>query len=93
MNLRYSRCGASPHFAPLQSGGFKLSALEIERELLALLEASGTREQDEVFEPSEARPLIAYNRASSMEDLRIVLEWAPTGYRDFVASFGLGVWP
>lgn len=63
------------------------------RELLRLLEESGTSEQDEVFEPSEARSLITHNRASSMEDLRIVLEWAPTGYRDFVSFFGFGVWP
>lgn len=63
------------------------------QEVLAFLNASGGGGQDQVFEPQEARPLMTRNRVSSMEDLRIVLEWVPTGYRDFVASFGLGVRP
>lgn len=56
-------------------------------ELTALLEASDQGRQ-QIFDASEARPLIAGNRASSMEDLGIVLEWAPTGYRDFLSLLG-----
>jgi spermidine synthase len=61
------------------------------QDVLTLLEASGSSGQDQVFEPQEARPLIAHHRVSSLEDLRIVLEWAPSGYRDLVSVFG--VWP
>jgi spermidine synthase len=61
------------------------------QDVLMLLEDSGDSRHDQVFEPGEVRPLIAHNRVSSIEDLRIVLEWAPSGYRDLVTA--LGVWP
>lgn len=60
-------------------------------DLLALLRAQGTAEVDRVFEPAEVRPLLDGQRITSHDDLGIVLDWAPSGYRGLVGLFG--VWP
>jgi len=60
-------------------------------DLLALLRAEGTADVDRVFEPAEVRPLLDGQRITSHDDLGIVLDWAPSGYRRLVSLFG--VWP
>ena len=60
-------------------------------DVLALLAVSGTRDQDEVFEPVEVRPLIQGKAVTSMDNLGVVLEWSPSTYRAFAAGFR--VWP
>jgi spermidine synthase len=47
------------------------------QELVAHLKATGTYERDEVFEPADVRPTLRGKEVISMDNLGIVLEWAP----------------
>lgn len=56
-------------------------------DVVTLLNSWGTSEVDQVFEPAQVRPLIQDKVVTSMDNLAIVLEWAPSTYRAFAAAF------
>ncbi|MEW6544775.1 MAG: hypothetical protein AB1411_14345 [Nitrospirota bacterium] len=61
------------------------------QDLVALLETWGANGADQVFEPAQVRPLVQDRTVTSMDDLDIVLEWAPSTYRTFASFFR--IWP
>lgn len=57
------------------------------KELVDHLKSKGTYGQDEVFGPSEVRPLLKGKQITSMANLGIVSEWSPWDFQEFVFKY------